>query len=153
MVGRWARALHNLYVVTLAGGLVATVATFPPGLGWLVAGTASGALVAADFVVRQRSAASRGYFVAVAVVVGILTGVFPTFAPVAFGALPLAFVLLPRLAAIGVGVLLTGMPYLTMPVLNAWMHLTVSIRVGLVYLVVIGVALPVLTGLLTAMAI
>jgi signal transduction histidine kinase len=161
---RWARALHNLYLVTLVIALVAVAASFPAELNWLIAGGATAVLGSADIAVRRRFAlAGRqggavGYFLATGVVVGVLTAVFPMFAAVAFGLLPLAFVRLPRWGAIAVGVVTTGSPYLLQPFLRAWMRGVgwqpeATIRFGPAYFVVVGVALPVLTGLFTASAV
>jgi signal transduction histidine kinase len=151
---RWARALHDLYLVTLAIAFVATAVSFPAGTDWLVAGAAVVALGAADLVLRRRA----GYFLPAGLAVGLLTAVFPTFAAVAFGLLPLAFVRLPRWSAIVTGVVATGTPYLAQPLLRAalagvgWQPGT-TIRFGPAYFAVVGIALPVLTGLCTAGAV
>lgn len=142
---RWARALHDLYLVTLAIAFVATTLSFPAGPSWLVVGGATAVLCVADRVVPPRIP----YYLAVAVAVGALTTPFPTFAAVAFGLLPLAFVQLPRWAAVAVGVVATGSPYLFRPVFAA----DVLIRFGPAYFVVVGIALPVLTGLFIAVAV
>jgi signal transduction histidine kinase len=84
--------------------------------------------------------------------------VFPTFAVVAFGLLPLAFVRLPRWGAVVTGVVATGTPYLAQPLIRAvlagvgWQP-AATIRFGPVYFAAVGVALPVLTGLCTAGAV
>lgn len=147
---RWARALHDLYLVTLVIAFVATALAFPVGMSWLVVGVATAVLCVADRVAPPGIA----YFLAVGVVVGLLTTPFPTFAAVAFGLLPLVFVQLPRWAAVVVGVVATGSPYLVRPVL-AWLGLApdVLVRFGPAYFAVVGVALPVLTGLFTAAAV
>lgn len=156
--------MHNLYLVTLVIALVAVAASFPAELNWFVAGGATAVLGSADIAVRRRFAlADRpgvavGYFLAVGGVVGVLTAVFPMFAAVAFGLLPLAFVRLPRWGAVAVGVVTTGSPYLLQPFLRAWMRgvgwqAEATIRFGPAYFVVVGVALPVLTGLFTASAV
>jgi signal transduction histidine kinase len=142
---RWARALHHLYLATLVIAFVATALSFPPGTTWLVAGGATAVLCVADRAVPPGTA----YFLAVGVVVGLLTTPFPTFAAVAFGLLPLAFVRLPRWAAVAVGVIATGLPYLVRPVLAS----DVLFHFGTAYFVVVGIALPVLTGLFTAAAV
>lgn len=158
---RWARALHNLYLVTLAIAFVATAVSFPAGLDWVVAGAATAVLGGVDGAARRRLVGpgqAVGYFLAAGAVVGVLTAVFPMFATVGFGLLPLAFVRLPRWGAIVVGLVTTGSPYLVQPYLQAWMRgigwqLEATIRFGPAYLVVVGVALPVLTGLFTAGAV
>jgi signal transduction histidine kinase len=167
---RWVRGLHSFYLVTLLIALVATIPSviipthLPGTVLWPVAGLAAALLAAADVVVRRwsafrgRPARMTGYFLAVAATLGALSAVFPTFATVAFGALPLAFVLLRRLAAVAVGVVLTGLPYVLQPyairlLSGGGAPAGVLIRFGPVYLVMIGVALPVLTGLFTAAAI
>jgi signal transduction histidine kinase len=141
----WARALHDLYLVTLVIAFVATVLSFPAGVSWLVAGGTTAVLCVADRVVPPRVA----YFLTVAVVVGLVTTRYPTFAAVAFGLLPLAFVRLPRWAAVAVGVIATGSPYLLRPLLAS----DVMFRFGPPYFVVVGIALPVLTGLFIAVAV
>jgi signal transduction histidine kinase len=143
---RWTRALRDLYLITLGIAFVATTLSFPPGLDWLAAFVATVALGAADLVRRQ----GIGYFLAVGLVVGLLTSVFPTFAAVAFGLLPLAFVRLPRWGAVVVGVLATGSPFVLAGL--GWQP-GVTIRFGPAYFVVVGVALPVLTGLFLAGAV
>jgi signal transduction histidine kinase len=159
---RWARALHNLYLVTLVIALIAVVASFPAELNWFIAGGATAVLGSADIAVRRRFAGRQGvavgYFLATGGVVGVLTAVFPMFAAVAFGLLPLAFVRLPRWGAVAVGIVTTGSPYLLQPFLRAWMRGVgwqpeATIRFGPTYFVVVGVALPVLTGLFTASAV
>jgi signal transduction histidine kinase len=164
---RWVRGLHNLYLVTLLIALVATIASvviptpLPGPVLWPVAGLATALLAAADVVVRRWSALVRrpagmtGYFLAVGAALGVLTAVFPTFATVAFGLLPLAFVLLRRLAAVAVGAVLTGLPYVIRPYAIRWLFGDgappgMLIRFGPVYLLAVGVALPVLIGLFTA---
>jgi signal transduction histidine kinase len=143
---RWARALHDLYLITLVIAFVATALSFPAGVTWLVVGGATAVLCVADRVVPQ----STAYFLSAGMVVGLLTTPFPTFAAAAFGLLPLAFVQLPRWAAIAVGVIATGSPYLV-----RWLgwESDVVIRFGPAYFVVVGIALPVLTGLFTAAAV
>jgi signal transduction histidine kinase len=154
---RWVRALHDLYLVTLVIALVATAVSFPAGPDWLVTGAAVVVLGGVDLAVR-RYRPTIAYFLAAGVVVGALTALFPTFAAVAFGLLPLAFVRLPRWAAVVVGVIATGSPYLVQPVLRAvlagvgWQP-GATIRFGTAYFVVAGVALPVLTGLFIAGAV
>lgn len=156
MTDRWVRALHDLYLVTLAIAFVATAFTFPAGTDWLVAGTAAAALGGMDLVVRRRPVI--GYFLVAGAAVGVLTAVFPTFAAVAFGLLPLAFVRLRRTGAVVVGVIATGLPYLVQPLLRAalsglgWPQ-GATIRFGPAYFVVVGIALPVLTGLFIAGAV
>jgi signal transduction histidine kinase len=150
---RWARALHDLYLVTLAIAFVATAVSFPAGADWLLAGAAVAVLGGADLVARQRQ--GIGYFLAVSLAVGLLTALYPTFAAVAFGLLPLAFVRLPRWGAIVTGVIATGAPYLAQPLLRAgigW-QLGATIRFGPAYFAVVGIALPVLTALFTAGAV
>ena len=151
------RALHNLYLVTLAIAFVATAVSFPAGHDWLAAGIATAVLGGADLCTR-RWRGGIGYFLATAAAVGVLTAAFPTFASAAFGLLPMAFVLLPRWGAVVAGVVATGSPYLIQPLLRAlpagvgWRP-EATIRFGPAYFVVVGVALPVLTGLFTAAAI
>lgn len=155
MADRWARALHDLYLVTLAIAFVATVVSFPAGTDWLVTGVLTAALGVADLAVRRRLAVrwlAVGYFVAAGAVVGVTTAWFPMFATVGFGLLPLAFVRLPRWGAVAVGVITTGSPYLLRVLPDGWAP-EVSIRFGPAYFVVVGVALPVLTGLFTAGAV
>jgi hypothetical protein len=57
---RWARALHGLYLVTLAVAFVATAVSFPVGVDWVVAGAATVVLGGADLAVRRRL--TVGYF-------------------------------------------------------------------------------------------
>lgn len=97
------RALHDLYLVTLAIAFVATAVSFPAGLDWVIAGSAAVALGGLDLAVR-RFRPMTTYFLAAGSVVGLLTAVFPTFAAVAFGLLPLVFVRLSRWGAVVVGV-------------------------------------------------
>jgi signal transduction histidine kinase len=158
---RWAWALHKLYLVTLVIALVATAVSFPAGVDWMVTGAATAVLGGADLLVRRRLAVrgtAVGYFLAVGAVVGALTAAFPMVATVAFGLLPLAFVRLPRWAAVVVGVVTTGSPYVVAPLVREWLRGVgwlpeASIRFGPAYFVVVGVALPVLTGLFTAAAV
>ncbi|HYQ68887.1 sensor histidine kinase [Actinophytocola sp.] len=153
---RWARALHDLYLVTLVIAFVATAVSFPAGTDRLVAGAAVAVLGGVDLVARPRQ--GIGYFLAAGLAVGLLTTLFPTFAAVAFGLLPLAFVRLPRWAAIVTGVVATGTPYLARPVVQAilagvgWQP-GATIRFGPAYFAVVGIALPVLTALCTAGAV
>ncbi|GAB3399115.1 sensor histidine kinase [Flindersiella endophytica] len=164
------QALHNLYLVTLLVALVTMIPSVvmssprPGALPWVVAELSGLLLAAADTLVRRwsahttRTAALTAYFLTIAVVLAGLTAVYPTFASVAFGALPLAFALLRWPAATAVGVLLTGMPYLIRAQILRWLFgadapAGVDLQFGPVYLAVVGVALPVLTGLFTAWAI
>ena len=146
---RWARALHDLYLVTLVIAFVATAVSFPAGTDRLVAGAAVAVLGGVDLVARPRQ--GIGYFLAAGLAVGLLTTLFPTFAAVAFGLLPLAFVRLPRWAAIVTGVVATGTPYLARPVVQAilagvgWQP-GATIRFGPAYFAVVGIALPVPGG-------
>jgi signal transduction histidine kinase len=158
-VDQWASALHNLYMVTLTIALVATAVSFPIGMDWVVAGAGAVVLGVSDVAVRRRAGwPAVGYFLAVGVVVGVLTAVFPMFAAVGFGLLPLAFVRMPRWGAVLVGVVTTGSPYVVQPLVRmltlgvGWQRET-TIRFGPTYFVVVGVALPVLTGLFTARAV
>jgi len=155
VVDRWARALHDLYLVTLAIAFAATVVSFPAGADWLVTGAVTAALGAADIAVRRRLTVrwlAVGYFVAAGATVGVVTVWFPMFATVGFGLLPLAFVRLPRWGAVVVGVITTGAPYLLRAFPGDGVP-EVTIRFGPAYFVVVGVALPVLTGLFTAGAV
>jgi signal transduction histidine kinase len=167
---RWEQALHNLYLGTLAIALAMTAssvvvpAPLPTTAVWLVACIAAGTLAAGDLLIRCLPATGRrptplaGYFLAVGTVLGLLTAVYPTFAVVAFGALPLAFVLLRRVAAVAVAALLTGLPYPVRPHVLGWLFGAdappgLLIRFGSTYQLTVGVALPVLTGAFTAAAI
>ncbi|MEN3360008.1 MAG: hypothetical protein V7637_3990 [Mycobacteriales bacterium] len=167
---RWEQALHDLYLGTLGIALAMTFtsvvvpAPLPTTAVWLVTGTAAGTLAVGDLLLRRLPAAARrrtplaAYFLVVGTVLGVLTAVFPTFAVVAFGALPLAFVLLRRPAAVAVAALLTGLPYLIRPHVLGWLFGAdappgLLIRFGGTYQLTVGVALPVLTGVLTAGAI
>ena len=51
---RWARALHDLYLVTLVIAFVATAVSFPAGTDRLVAGAAVAVLGGVDLVARPR---------------------------------------------------------------------------------------------------
>jgi signal transduction histidine kinase len=167
---RWERALHNLYLGTLGIALAMTAssvvvpAPLTTTVVWLVAGIAAGTLAAGDLLMRRLPAAGHpsapltAYFLAAGTVLGVLTAVFPTFAVVAFGALPLAFVLLRRAAAVAVAALLTGLPYPVRPHVLGWLFGAdappgLLIRFGGTYQLTVGVALPVLTGVFTAGAI
>jgi signal transduction histidine kinase len=155
---RWARALHDLYLVTLVIALIATVVSFPAGVDWLVAGAATAVLGGVDVAARHWWSPSVSYFLAVGVAVGVLTAVFPMFAAVGFGLLPLVFVRLPWWGAVAVGMVTTGSPYLVQPLWRAWTRGVgwapeATIRFGPAYFVVVGVALPILTGLFTAGAV
>jgi signal transduction histidine kinase len=165
---RWGPALHNLYVVTLliAALTTATSAPGPPPRPRAMLLLATGlivvvALAVADLAVRRRSAGSGvvvGYLLVAAAVLGAYTAVFPTFATVAFGLIPLAFATLPRSMALAAGALVTGLPYLIQPYVLAWLFgpaapVGMSVHFGLVYAVAVGVALPMLTGLLAVAAI
>lgn len=167
---RWEHALHNLYLGTLGIALAMTAtsvvvpAPLPTTAVWLVAGAAAGTLAAGDLLTRRLPATGRrhapltAYFLAVGTVLGVVTAVFPTFAVVAFGALPLAFVLLRRAAAVAVAALLTGLPYPVRPHVLGWLFGAdappgLLIRFGGTYQLTVGVALPVLTGVFTASAI
>jgi signal transduction histidine kinase len=136
---RWVQALHNLYLITVAIAVIATVASVGAG-PWPVAVAAGVLLAGADLAMRGRT--GLAYFLGIAVALGVLTSFFPTFAAVAFGALPLAFVRLRWIVAVAVGILLTGLPFAIPSSLN--------LRIGPVYLAMMTVALPVLTGLFTA---
>jgi signal transduction histidine kinase len=165
---RWVRALHNLYLVTLAIAVVTTVTSVlgpgplaGPG-AWLLAVPATAVLAGGDLVVRRwapdaRPVAATGYFVVVAAAVGTLTALFPTFGTVAFGALPLALVVLRRYAAVAVCAVLTLLPFALQPYLLRWLfgagRNDVLVRFGPGYAVLVGVALPILTGLFTVGAV
>lgn len=167
---RWVAALHNLYLMALVVAVAMTVTSVvvpAPLTGtvlWLVTGLTTALLCAADVLVRRWPAATTGsavmtgYFLLVSAILGILAAVFPTFTAVAFGVLPLAFVRLRRPAAIVVGLLVTGLPYLIQPAAIRWLFgdgapRGMLIRYGPGYFAAVGVALPLLTGLFTASAI
>lgn len=135
------RALNGLYLFTLAIAGIAALVVYPAGVDWLVAG----GIVLLGVAVR-RSAVACG------IVAGVGTALFPMFSAVAFGLLPITFVRLPRLAALGVGVVATGLPLVAQPLLRGW-HPAAVIRFGPAYAGVIGIALPVLTGMCTAGAV
>ncbi|MBP2330531.1 signal transduction histidine kinase [Kibdelosporangium banguiense] len=123
-------------------------------MDWVVAGVAAVVLGVVDVAVRP----SVGYFLVAGVIVGVLTAVFPMFAAVGFGLLPLVFVQLPRWGAVLVGVVTTGSPYVVQPLVRTLMagagwEREPVIRLGPAYFVLVGVALPVLTGLFTAGAV
>jgi signal transduction histidine kinase len=155
---RWVRGLHNLYLVALLIAVLASTASvasptpLPARLLW----PAVALLVAADLVVRRWPVGRiTAYFLVVAAVLGALTALLPAFATVAFGILPLAFVRLRWPAAVAVGVLVTGSPYLIRPYAIRWSRgdgapAEMMVRFGPGYLIVVGVALPVLIGLFTA---
>jgi signal transduction histidine kinase len=166
---RWVRALHNLYLVTLLIAVITTVTSTvgprplaPVGL-WLLAVPATVVLAVGDLVVRRwaldaRPGAATGYFVAVAVVVGTLTALFPTFGMVDFGALPLVLVVLRRHAAVAVSAVLTLLPYVVQPYVLRWLFgaaapADVMLHIGPAYTAMVGVALPMLTGLFTVGAV
>ncbi|MEV4313321.1 sensor histidine kinase [Actinocrispum sp. NPDC049592] len=140
-------ALNGLYLLTLAVAGVATLVTFPVGVDWLVAG----GLVLVG-VGARRSVAACG------VVAGVGAALFPMFSAVAFGLLPITFVRLSRVAAVGVGVVATGLPLVVQPLLRGWFAGTgwqpgAVIRFGPAYVGIVGIALPVLTGMCTAGAV
>jgi signal transduction histidine kinase len=165
---RWGPALHNLYLITLLIASLATATSVPVpsprpratlllATGLVVVVT----LVVADLAVRRRPAGSGiviGYLLVAAAVLGGYTTVFPTFGAVAFGLIPLAFALLPRPVALAAGALVTGLPYLIQPYVLAWLSgpaapVVTSVHFGPVYAIAVGVALPMVTGLLTVAAI
>jgi signal transduction histidine kinase len=165
---RWEQALHNLYLGTLGIALAMTAtsvvvpAPLPTTAVWLVICLAAGALTAGDLLVRRLPAGRGGpltaYLLGAGATLGLLTAVLPTFAVVAFGALPLAFVLLGRAAATAVAALLTGLPYPVRPHALGWLFGPdappgLLVRFGSTYQLTVGVALPVLIGVLTASAI
>jgi signal transduction histidine kinase len=144
---RWVHALNGLYLLTLAVAGLATLVTYPVGVDWLVAG----GLVLVGVGVRWS-------VVACGVVAGVGAALFPMFSAVAFGLLPITFVRLSRVAAVGVGVLATGLPLVVQPLLRSWFAGSgwqpgAVIRVGPAYVGVVGIALPMVTGMCTAGAV
>ncbi|MFL6126960.1 sensor histidine kinase [Actinophytocola sp.] len=141
------RALDGLYLLTLAVAGFATLVTFPVGLDWWVAA----GLVLLGVGVRRS-------VVACGVVAGMGAALFPMFSAVAFGLLPITFVRLPRIAAVGVGVVATGLPLVAQPLLRSWLagggwQPGAVIRFGPAYVGIVGIALPLLTGMCTAGAV
>jgi signal transduction histidine kinase len=144
---RWVHALNGLYLLTLAVAGVATLVTFPVGVDWLVAL----GLVLLGIGVRRS-------VVACGVVAGVGAALFPMFSAVAFGLLPITFVRLSRVAAVGIGVLATGLPLVLQPLLRGWFagggwQPGTVIRFGPAYVGLVGIALPVVTGMCTAGAV
>lgn len=163
-VDRWVSALHGLYLGSLAIAAVGTGVAFPGWRDRVAVGVITGLLACADVVVRRGVHAGRrvavGYLLAVAAVVSAVTAVFPTFSLAVFGLLPLAFVRLDGVGAVAVGVVAVGLRYGVGPPLHGWLRdmgwphrFTVVIRPWTVYFVLDTIALPVLVGLFTAVAV
>lgn len=162
---RSAGALHDLYLVMLAVALAGTVLAFPAGTDRLVACVATAALAGADVVMRRQARRTgrpglAGYLLGAATAVSALTAVFPTFSPVLFGLLPLAFVRLPPAGAVVFAAVAVGGRFLLAPLLHeamrglGWRHrFHVVIQPGTPYFLLETVLLPLLTGLFTAWAV
>ncbi|HEX6684761.1 MAG TPA: sensor histidine kinase [Candidatus Limnocylindrales bacterium] len=164
--GRWAPALHNLYLAGLLIAFLAVVTVEPVAPQWTagqrlaLAGLAAAGLAAVDVAVRHWPEFDRlvtvriAYFLCLGGTIGILTAICSLFSTAGLGVLPLAFLLLPRLAAVAVGLVVTASPLVLQPLLfGDEPPFGVGYQASYPHMAVMGVALPFVIGWFAALAV